>query len=155
MNTPLCSHEEEIIQAVIQNSLSMSLEQHLQSCVHCRSSVAITKNIQTVRATALNNTPAIPHPQIIWLKAQYMQKQKLARVDLLISAGAIFASLLIVFLVSAFLLPTQSSFSLLELLHSFKASRAFSAPAIIFVSAIILVLLLGHTSSKNMLFRRI
>lgn len=155
MNTLFCSHEEEIVQAIIHNSLTMSLEQHLQSCAHCRSVIAIAKNIQAVRATALDNAPAIPHSQIIWLKAQYKQKQKRTRVDLLVYAGAILASLLIVFLVNALLLPTQSAFSFFELFPNFKESRVFSAPAIIFVSAIILVLLLGHSSSKNTSFRRI
>ncbi len=84
----VCQFEQETIQAVKSGVRNERLQHHSETCPLCRETVLITQSLVRIREEAFQYATAIPPYRVLWLKAQFTQRQEqLSKLDLVTLLG--------------------------------------------------------------------
>lgn len=149
-----CPHEHEVMAALRGQKLTAQLQQHSACCSECGSAIALSKLMQTDIDEQFRASQAIPHPQVVWLKAKYAQRKRHAQVRRRFIVVGTLAVVVVAALLSYLINPQPvalDSFSRSEILKTF-ASLSTPFPTILL--SLLLVLLLGSSSSRHNSFNR-
>lgn len=88
MNNNECQFEREIMQAVKSGAWNEQLQHHVETCHLCSETLLVTRSMLTIQEEALQHAPAIPAYRLLWLKAQFTQRQEhLSKLDLVSLIG--------------------------------------------------------------------
>jgi hypothetical protein len=137
MNTHKCQFEQEIVNAVRSGKLTEQLRQHSATCLLCKQSIVVAQAINSVREITAQEIPAIPGYRLIWLKAQFTQKQeRLFALDVVSLLGLSLVGALMFLGIVFWKLPQLSSWTL-ELFSSSTSSWMNSFPLNIPVAVVI------------------
>ena len=88
MNNNECPFERETNQAGKSGVWNERLQGHVETCRVCKETLLVTRSMVTIREDALQHASAIPAYRLLWLKAQFTQRQEhLSKLDLVTLIG--------------------------------------------------------------------
>lgn len=146
MSDHFCEHESAVIRAARSGKWEESLRSHAQACLVCAEAL----HVHAAMISLMNSEqiPPIPDPKLIWLKAQFAERQRRSTIITRITAVA-YAALL-----GTLGLGASSIFggrpgraNLPQLTDSLTGPSA--VPAMLIVACIVLALFLSSPSAKR------
>lgn len=146
MSDQFCEQELDVIRAVRSDKWDGSLRIHAQSCPVC----AEATRVHAAMSSLINSEqfPPIPDPKLVWLKAQFAERQRKSTIITRITAVA-YAALLGALGLGAYSLfgGRAGQANLPQLTDSLTGPSA--VPAMLIIACIVLALFLSSPSAKR------
>lgn len=146
MSDQYCEHESAVIRALRTGDWNDSIRGHANSCPVCHEAM----RVYAAMASLINSEqiPPIPDPKLVWLKAQFAERQRRSTIITRIAAVA-YAALIGALGLGAYTLlkGRVGQTNVAQLTDSLTG--AFIVPAVIIVSIIILALVLSSSLAES------
>ena len=71
----ICEREAEVLRAARSSNQDASILRHLDSCPSCREAVRVLAALNSL-AELSDETPCVPDPRLLWLKASFARRQQ-------------------------------------------------------------------------------
>lgn len=148
MSDLLCERESEVIRAVRSDKWDDSLRSHAQACLVCAEALRV--HAAMISLMNSEQIPPVPDPKLVWLKAQFADRQRRSTIITRITAVA-YAALLGALGLGAYSLfgGRAGRANSPQLTDSLTGSSA--VPATLIIACIVLALFLSSPSAKRSL----
>lgn len=146
MSDQFCEQELNVIRAARSDKWDESLRAHAQTCPVCTEAM----RVHAAMSSLINSEqiPSTPDPKLIWLKAQYAERQRRSSVITRIAAVA-YATLIAVGGFGIYSLTTTSLAGLRAPSSSANLNSRLSEPVLVVFIAVLLLLLFSPTIKKS------
>lgn len=146
MSDQCCEYEPAVVRAARAGAWDKSLDSHAQTCPVCAEAIRVHAAMFSLVTS--EQIPPIPDPKLVWLKAQFAERQRKSLIITRIAAAA-YAILLGALGFAAYSLfgDGASKSNILQLTDSLTSSSA--APAALIIACIVLALFLSAPSAKR------
>jgi hypothetical protein len=147
MSDQFCEHESAVIRAARVGKWDNSLHSHVQICHVC----AETLRVHAAMSSLIRHEqiPPIPDPKLIWLKAQFAERQRRSTIITRIAAVAYAALIGALGLGAYSLLGSRSGQAVAPQLTD-SLTGISAVPAALIVACIVLALILSSPSAKRL-----
>lgn len=146
MSEQFCEQESAVIRAARAGKWDKSLESHAQTCPVC----AEAMRVQAAMSSLIKHEqiPPIPDPKLIWLKAQFAERQRKSAIITRIAAVA-YAALIGALVFGAYSLFGSPSGQAVAPQLTDSLTDASAVPVVLIIGCIALALILSSPAAKR------
>jgi amino acid permease len=146
MSDQFCEHESAVIRAARTGKWDKSLQSHAQTCPVCAEAMRVHAAMSSL--IKHEQIPPIPDPKLIWLKAQFAERQRRSTIITRIAAVA-YAALIGALGFGVYSLFGSRSNPMTAPQLTDSLTGGFAAPAVLVAVSIVLALLLSSPLAKR------
>lgn len=146
MSDQFCEHESAVIRSARAGKWDESLESHAHTCPVCAEAMRVHAAMSSL--IKHEQIPPIPDPKLIWLKAQFAERQRRSTIITRIAAVA-YAALIGALGLGAYSLFGSRSGQAIAPQLTDSLTDASAVPVVLIVASLVLALLLFSPSAKR------